>query len=48
MKFLWCWLFHGKYRKRTGERQIRRISICYTLRCVKCGNEDWETQWFLN
>lgn len=47
LKFIWCFLFHRKYRKRTGERTILTVSITYTVICSKCGNEDWEKEWFL-
>ena len=40
LRFIWCFLFHGRYRKRTGQRQILKVSIWYETKCEKCGRED--------
>lgn len=47
MKYIWCLIFHRRYRRRTGERRIHRVSIAYEIKCDKCGNEDTEIQWVL-
>jgi hypothetical protein len=47
VKFLWCWITHGKHRHRTGERDIYRVCIVYEIRCYKCGVEDRDTVWVL-
>ena len=41
-KVMWCRLFHRRWRKRTGKRRIRRLSICYEVICEKCGTEHTE------
>lgn len=38
-QFFRCLLFHGKHRKRTGERRIRSVSIVYETKCERCGCE---------
>jgi len=42
VKVIWCLLFHRRYRHRTGDRRIHRVSISYDVRCEKCGTEDVE------
>lgn len=51
IKFLWCKIFHGKASlERTGRRAIVDQSICYELRCTKCGctDDEWVTpEWYI-
>jgi hypothetical protein len=48
LKFLRCLFFHRRYRKRTGERRILKISIWYETRCERCGCEDVDdVEWVL-
>lgn len=44
LPFIWCQLFHNRYRRRTGDRRIRESMIAYDLLCEKCGIEDTEIQ----
>lgn len=45
--YIWCWLFHGKHRQRTGTRRIHTVSIAYDVLCSKCGIEDVDIEFFL-
>lgn len=41
-----CLVLHRRYRKRTGERRIRQVSIAYDVVCERCGIEDVEIECF--
>lgn len=40
-KYVWCWLFHGRYRVRTFGKMMR-IHVQYDVKCSRCGIEDSE------
>jgi hypothetical protein len=51
MYFLWLelhMLWHRRYIRRTGERSIGRVSICYERECTKCNRFVFhERLWYL-
>lgn len=39
-RWVWCNLFHRKYRKRTGTRRLRESLAFYDVKFWKCGVKD--------